>query len=490
MSADIVARGMAAAQARSGNSAALVNAIRNNGFFPGPASRLVANDTPAIVVGGAGVGSTINANAAVNPAVLANDSRIKWLSGPTTPDGSGTWLPRGAWYGASRTTQYAALEFVHTGTSFEFSCLGSFNVGSNNLRVVVNDAAVAPFTVAAGDGQYHYVKFTFPVSGTRRIRIEGAGGKFRGVNVASPSEISGTGRNYPLISVMGDSFAEGTGAALAQDGEAISLVRALGGNIALGGVGGTGILNPGTGGKVAWTDATRMTDLTMVGAIDSAQGVSTVPALGIVMMSINDQGLASSVWSPFGSSFQAAVNNRCWALIDGWQAANPGKPLIFFGPTWPSGDPVPDIFRIRDATQEACWGAARSNVWFIDRLAPLPALRNGANSFISTTGTTTNASASITAIPSTTGIVQGAGVEGNGITAGARVASIVSSTAITIDPPATATGTAVALTFRNTQSSLYGFGSADGTHPGQAGHNLDALWMAREARRLILTEFT
>ena len=73
--------------------------------------------------------------------------------------------------------------------------------------------------------------------------------------------------------------------------------------------------------------------------------------------------------------------------------------------------------------------------------------------------------------------------------AGARVATIVSSTAITIDPPATATGSAVALTTRNTHSSIYGYGPADGTHPGQPGHNLDALWMAREARRLILTEF-
>ena len=489
MSADIVARGLAAAQARSGNSAALISAVRNNGFFPGPITRLSANDIPIVTVGAAGIGSTINANTAVSPAILATDNRIKWLSGPTIPDGSGTWLPRGAWYGASRATQYTSIEFVHTGTTFELSCLGSFYTVTNNLRILVNDVNAGSATIPNADGAYHLVKYVFPVSATRRIRIEGAAGKFRGVNVVSTGEVATTGRNYPLISVMGDSFAEGTGAALAMDGEAVSLVRALGGNVALGAVGGTGILNPGTGGKVAWTDATRVTDLTMVGAVDAAQGVSTVPALGIVMMSINDQGLAAAVWSPYGSSYQAAVNNRCWALIDAWQTANPGKPLIFFGPTWPSGDPVLDIFRIRDATQEACWGAARSNVWFIDRLSPLTAVRSGVNTFTSTTGTTTSASISITAIPSTTGIVQGAGIEGTGIPAGARVASIVSATAITIDPAATATGTAVALTARNTNSSLYGFGPADGTHPGQPGHTLDALWMAKEARRLILTEF-
>ncbi len=489
MSADLVARGLAAAQARSSNAASLVSAVRANGFFPAPTARLSAGDTPAITVGAAGIGSTVNANSAVNPAILANDGRLKWLSGPTSPDGSGTWFPRGAWYGSSRSSQYTSLEFVHTGSAFEFSCLGSFNTSTNNLRVLINDVAAAPVTVTAGDGQYHYIKFVFPGAATRRIRIEGAGGKFRGINVAAAGEVSGSGRTYPLISVMGDSFAEGTGAAFPQDGEAVSLVRALGGNIALGAVGGTGLINPGTGGKVAWTDPTRLTDLTMLGAVDSAQGISTAPALGIVMMSINDQGLAAGLWSPFGGSYQAAINNRCWALIDAWQTANPGKPLLFFGPTWPSGDPVLDIFRMRDAAQEACWGAARANVWFIDRLAPLTAARAGANAFQTATGTTTNASASITAIASTSGIIAGAGVEGAGIAAGARVATIVSGTAITIDPPATASGAGVALTFRNTQASIYGIGPADNTHPGQPGHTLDALWMAREARRLILTEF-
>ena len=487
MSADVVARGLAIAQARSGNSAALVSAVRNNGFFPGPSSRLSANDIPTISVGAAGVGSTINANSAVGPTILATDSRIKWLSGPTLADGSGTWLPRGAWNGTGRASQYAAQEFMHTGTAFEFSCVGSFYTATNNLRILVNDVLAGTTTVAQSDGAYHLVKYVFPISGTRRIRIEGASGKFRGVNVVSNSEVTSTGRAYPLISVMADSFGEGTGATVPMDGEAVALVRALGGNLALGAVGATGILN--AGGKVAWTEATRIVDLTMAGVVDAAQAVSTAPALGIVMMSLNDQGLASAVWSPYGSSYQAAINNRCWALIDAWQSVNPGKPLIFYGPTWPSGDPVLDIFRIRDATQEACWAAARSNVWFIDRLAPLTAVRSGANTFIATTGTTTAASTSITAIPSTTGLVQGAGIEGTGIPAGARIASIVSSTAITIDPAATAAGTAVALTFRNTHSSLYGFGLADGTHPGQPGHNLDALWMAREARRLILTEF-
>ena len=148
-----------------------------------------------------------------------------------------------------------------------------------------------------------------------------------------------------------------------------------------------------------------------------------------------------------------------------------------------------DIYRLRDAGQEACFGASGSNVWFLDRLGPGTLSRTGANTFISSTGTTTNASASITAIASTAGWSVGAGIEGTGIPAGARIATIVSSTAITIDSPATATGTAVALLIRNTQASLYGLNAADPTHPGPAGHNLDTLLMARDLRRLILTEF-
>ena len=97
--------------------------------------------------------------------------------------------------------------------------------------------------------------------------------------------------------------------------------------------------------------------------------------------------------------------------------------------------------------------------------------------------------ASITAIASTAGWSVGAGIEGAGIPAGARVATIVSTTAITIDIPATATGTLIALVVRNTQASIYGFSPADPTHPGQAGHNLDAQLMARDLRNLILTSF-
>lgn len=490
MSTDIVARGLAASQARSANTLALASALRSQGFFPQPLSRAPAADIPTASLGTAAAVSAINGRAAGNPMVTLTDPRLKWLAGPTTLDGSGSWYARGAWYGATlgRQSQYGSFEFAHTGIDLELCFVGSFASTTGNIRMLVNDRVVSVQSVPNATGSYYYLRFTFPSSATRRIRIEGANGKFKGINVTASGEITATGRSYPLITVMGDSFAEGTGANPMQDGEAVTMVRALGGAPVLAAVGGTGLLNPGTGGKVAWTDATRMTDLTMAGVTD-ALGYATAPAMGVVMMSLNDNGLAASSWNTYGSTFQAAVTNRCLALIDAWVAANPGRPLVFFGPTWPSNTPSLDIFRLRDGTQEACWGAFGSNVWFIDRLLPGAALRNGSRTSTSATGNTTNASAVITGLSSTSGVSAQSGIVGNGIPVGARVVSVDSATQVTLDVAATATATGATITFLNDHAALMTNQPTDTTHPNAFGHSLDGLWMARELRRLILTEF-
>lgn len=495
MSFDVIARGLAnRAQAdlaqlgRSANTRSLIAAIRSNGMFPKPLALAPAADVPAVTLGAANAASALNGRAAGNPLVLLSDARLQWLSGPRSQDSNQAWQSRGAWYGASRDSSYASFEFVHVGTSFELCFVASFASSTNNLRILVDDRVVWSGSMPQATGNLHYLGLTFPGLRTRRIRVEGAHGRYRGINVANGAEIAATGRSYPLIAVMGDSFVEGTGAAQFQDGEAVSLVRCLGGSIALGGVGGTGLLNPGTGGRVAWTDPVRMTDLTMAGVVD-ALGAATAPMLGIVMMSLNDQGLANAFWSPFGSSFQDAIRNRALALIDGWKAANPGKPLVVFGPTWTSGTPLLDIYRLRDAAMEACWSESAANVWFIDRLSPATALRSGNRSFTSTTGSLTTGSAVIPGIPSTIGVTVSAGIEGAGIPAGARVVSVDSTTQVTISSPATVTGTATPIVFRNDQAALYQFGLTDITNPSQAGHNLDALWMAQQLRGLILGQF-
>lgn len=485
MSTDIIARGLAAAQARSANSVALARAVRANAFFPQPGYRCPANDVATITVPAAGAVSAITGGAATSTNVpVTNTAKITWLCGSADKDVNVTYSARGGWYAGARANNYTAYEFLHTGTQFEVQVLCSgITPNAANFRVLVGDRVAGTGSVPA-DGGNRLVRVQFPVSATRRVRIELCGGRHRGLNVASVNEVAGTGRSYPTVTVIGDSFAEGTGA-VPYDGEAISAIRAIGCNPAAAGVGGTGILNPGTGGKVNWQDANRLSDLSLSGWTDQITNAAVTPAMAVIMMSINDGGLASTLWNG-AATLQEGVTRGLWTMIDHWQTQRPGKPLVVFGPTWPNENPTLDIFRIRDAGQEACHGAG-SNVWFLDRLGPSPRLRRGSRSVTATTGATTSGSKIITGLASTTGVGPYSAISGSGIPAGARVMTVDSATQVTIDINCTATAAGVAITFQNDQTAIYS--DPDATHPNPAGHNLDALWMARELRSLILTEF-
>ena len=431
MSADIVARGLAAmAQSsanslkRSGNTQALISAIRDNGFFPQSLARTTAvspADIPALVWGAAGAASAINARIATNPLVSLTDSRIKFIGGAAVYGVYSGWNPRGAYYGSvnARQSPYAAIEFSFSGTDLDIPInAGNFYNSTTHLRILANDRIVASSTLPIyNNGSWYFLRMTFASAAARRIRIEGAGGgRWRGVNCLNNAEISSTGRNYPLMTVMGDSFIEGTGGN-GYDPQSVTLARALGCDIYPGGVGATGLINPGSAGKVNWVDTVRMTDLSLSG-VTADNGVgATVPNLGIIMLSINDN---AQLPGTYGATLQEAITNNCLKLADAWALANLGKPLVLFGPTWANGTPTLDIYRIRDGGQEAAWQMQRSNVWFIDRLGPGPSLRSGVYSTLTD------------------------------------------------------------------QASLYT--GTDTTHPTPAGHSLDGLWMARQLRELIISE--
>ncbi|GAA4777533.1 hypothetical protein [Novosphingobium ginsenosidimutans] len=512
MSADLIARGLAsraAASARSPNTQALILAIRNWGAFAAPSHRLATTDLPAVTIGAAGAASTINAQTAGGATVPRFDSRLTYVAGPTRQAGTtfplnGYAVSRSGYCGALNAlgdpffgTQYHAYEFVHTGSQFEVPVTGHGANSLYNLRLVVDDAVAATAAVPSGNGNLYFVKFVFGASRARRIRIETAAVPTNGVNVISASEVSSVARAYPLVTIIGDSFVEPTGADFSANGEAALAARLLGLRGAIAGVGGTGLINPGGNNsagfpKVNFCDPTRMTDLTLAGVIDAQTGSTLSPALGVVMSSVND-GAANGFASVAGAtSFEDAVTRQAFKLIDAWRSTNPGKPLVFFGPTWPNATPTLDIFRQRDAVQRAVQGAggARANVWFIDRLGPSAILRHGAVDTLATTGTTTSGSATLTALASTAGVVAQSGISGPGIPEGAVVLTVVSSTSVTISHPCTASGTVVAIRFRNNQSALYtSLVAGDTTHPSPAGHEYDAFWIAAELRRLILNEF-
>lgn len=476
-----------ASQAKSANTISLISAVRTNGFFPQPVTRIAANDVATVAVG------TAYANSIINPAtgygqanvLVTNTSKISWLGGAADFDvPNGVYFARGAWYVGSRTSNYMSFEFNHTGTTFEVQVTASALNSGTNFRILVGDKIAGTGSVPA-DGNWYYVKTTFPVSATRRVRVEMTGGRTKGLQVLSTGEVTGTGRTYPLVTLIGDSFPEGTGATYHYDGEGIAFLRGCGFNPANGSVGGTGLMNPGTGGKVNWQDSNRLADLALNGFTDTITGVAAAPLMGVIMTSINDFGLGSAYWNG-GANYQAAVNKALWVLIDHWNTQRPGKPLVVFGPTNASGNADLDMFRMRDAVQEACLGAAASNVWFIDRFGPGPLLRSGSLDRTITTGNT-NSNTTLNGLASTAGVVIGSAVYGTGIPDGTKVVSVDTSVSVTLSNAATATATGVSITFGNSQTGIYTTLS-DPTHPNQAGHNLDAIWAARQLRDLVLTQ--
>ena len=409
------------------NTAALRRAVRDYGYFPQPTFRLAANDVPTITLGAANAASAIPtpASAAMSDARFTYPGGVPRLFTATYP-GNTAYISRGGYYGRDAgdtgnvyASGYFVAEFNYTGTNAEPILLGNGN-GGVNVRVLVNGTEAGTVTVPNNTGSFYRLLLQFPTSATRRITLITGGVPFCGVSYDATGVLASVNRTYPVATLVGDSFVEGAGSV--GYGEAVVMARALGFNAALAGAGSTGMISPGGlntagGQKVRFTDTTRLLDLTLAGVTSAHSGAAVAPAIGFVFGTINDNGQAPGA---FGATLQEAITNRSFAMIDAWVAANPGKPLVFFGPTWPSGSPVLDIYRIRDGIQEAAWAAVQSNVWFIDRLAPGPILRSG----VYTGGTD--------------------------------------------------------------QASLYT--SGDATHPTDAGHRLDGLWMAQQLRPLILSQ--
>lgn len=140
---------------------------------------------------------------------------------------------RGAYYGAAdangtplRGTGYFAYEFVHTGTAFETPVYGALGGAGVNLRILVNGAVGGTASVPNNLGGLYFLRVAFPEVRARSIRVETWGIPCNGVHVASSSEVSATGRSYPLVTMIGDSFLVGSGADVG-DLTSVVIARAL-----------------------------------------------------------------------------------------------------------------------------------------------------------------------------------------------------------------------------------------------------------------------
>lgn len=135
------------------------------------------------------------------------------------------------------------------------------------------------------------------------------------------------------------------------------------------------MINPGS--RVNFLDSERLLDMTLTGITSAQTGaVAADPKLAVVFGSINDH-LSSP--GALGATLKEAIGNCTHQMIDAWLTARPGKPIVFFGPIWPSGPPNNrpplTVYSVRDGIMETCWSRAADNVWYIDRM--MPHLREG-----------------------------------------------------------------------------------------------------------------
>lgn len=461
---------------KSANTQALIAALAA-GRMVRPTRTLPTADVPTLTYGTYSnvdfSGTTISGST----MIADTDARFRYAYGVL--DRSFGTKVRGSYYGSGRAGFHAAVEFVHSGTVLELAILNS-GVASMTQRLIVNGAlgAAVPFNNGGGAGGLGLLRVEFPSAGTRTLRWETGNTPFAGVRIASGDSIAAVATPAPpVMPMLGDSFVQGlAGVLYAGGGEAHLLGRAVGGDPYEVGVGGTGLFNPGSGGTVNWLNATRLADLTLAGS-----GVA--PTLGHVFASVNDQSLPVSYWSSYGPTFQEAYGKGLDIVVDAWIAANPGKPLVLWGPTWPVGTPTLDAYRMRDACAQAAAMRRGDGVRFIDRLSPMR--RIGFWETESFTGSISGNTLTVTVAP-TRQLEVGSAILGGA--SGTRIDALGTGTGgtgtYTVDRAQSfASGT---LYLGTEQASLYT--SADGTHPSQAGHEYDALADAFALRELILTD--
>lgn len=316
---------LAASGGASAFKQAMVAARAAHGFWPRPAM----DAPPTLTLTG---GSPA---APVGFSLRAWNSTTSWrtLGGFTSQFGGNPFLqwrnisPTGNASGFSSNLG-CAVEFTHTGTEFYIYLRGN----GAGVRLVVDGALANSNRVVAssdGEGWLLRVDFTSIGSATRKIRIESAGMQFGGIYVKTGESIAKpTSADPPKVCILGTSITEGGETGQPMGGYAWWLARQLGIDAYACGVGGAGILNPGTG-RVKQLD--RSNDYT----------------IGDFVLCIDENGINDTAYT-----YQAFLDEYRRNL-DAWFTAHPTSPWIGWGPFWPNSGPTADAYKIRDAKQQA-----------------------------------------------------------------------------------------------------------------------------------------
>ena len=375
------------------------------------------------------------------------------------------------------TTQFPRVAFMFDGTTLELFAKQVSATGA--YRLWVDGEIAQDWTGVTMSGNTNYLPITFGSRKLRRIEVELNNLYWGGVRTGINDTIVKAQRRGPRVVVVGDSFTEGTGATYGMTG----WPRTFGAHLAwddlfVSGVGQTGYLNPGSGGRVKFGD--RLTN----------DVINQAPDVVVWAGGLNDSGTYSD----------AAVQAEATADFTIVRNALPSVVQIVLSPFWPKGAEgfSTTILGTRSALRSAA--AAVPGCVFVDLLEmPLDVTP------ISTTlAATTSLGATLSlsaAVPKGSTIRVGTGdsapryfvsnisgaaphtvtVQGTNVVA----AGIASGTPVTVVGASYMTGTGrVGATTGVGNADLYT--GSDTTHPTQAGHDYIGRVAALLTRRALL----
>lgn len=374
------------------------------------------------------------------------------------------------------TAPYCA-DFMFDGTTLEIQFKGL--AGFYRLRVDGELVSATPGTVT-NTGSTYFLPITFASRRARRITFESSGLVFGGVTTGPNDTVWKPSLRSPRVIVLGASYTEGTGS---DAGAASNWVRKFSEHMGwldtwASGVGGTGYLNPGVGGRVK------------VGARLANDCTQWAPDIVIWAGDLPYNDYAGSVVTA------AQVQAEALADYQAVQSANPNAIQIAFGPWWHGGvENMPvALLDFRDAVKAA---AAAAGIYFLDILEmPLGTVAATTLSSGSAVSATSLSVAAPVPIRSTIEVGTGStrerrvvtNVSGTGpytLTVAAMANTHSAADPVTQVGPSFWTGAGhVGATTGAGNSDLYVF--TDGIHPAQAGHDaLGALCGSMISRQVL-----
>jgi lysophospholipase L1-like esterase len=376
--------------------------------------------------------------------------------------------------GSTGWTSAYVVEFFFDGTTVDLIFKGIGGPGQLRIRVDGQLVSATPISLGVTGGD-QIVPITFATRQPRRISVEATVAPWGGVNVGPNDTVWKSDTRGPRCIVIGDSFVNGTGAAGAG---CTAFVRRF--SQAMGwpdtwasGIGGTGILNPGSFVKFRDRIATDCT--------------AWNPDVVVIVGSVND------------TSFSAAqVQAESALLFQQIRAALPSVLLIVTAPTWKQGVSSYNnaLLQIRDGIKTAALAAGGYFVDWLEKPLDTTPITTTLASAASASATTISANALIP-IQSTLDI------DAAGTRERRRVLNVAGSGpfTLTLDVALTAAHSSGATVTQVGPSHWTGTGkvgtttgvgncdlivSADATHPSQAGHDYLGSDLAMLVARAVL----